>query len=393
MEVVQTSLIGSILSNLLLVLGLSFFLGALGGWWNLKDAKGNLPRDLNENQPEEPRKFIDWLEWQVKPPRDPLEVLDELKHQSEEARLLLQRLEDPSIPSNERRLTLSEEEALRDRISKADEASKLNQADLTRKMDSYTKVMGKVLETGGHYRRIAKLRMQGKEQTFNQEAAQTSGSLLAIAVASMIVPTAFQISADSTEHIAIISRLIAVLCLCVYIGFLIFQLGTHTSLFDDPPRKTAFDVSGGDDEPNLNHWFAFVVLFVAAGITGVCANWLVDGIPELVETGYLTEQFAGLILLPIAGNAAEHWSAVTAAWGDKMNLSMQIAVGSSIQVSLFIFPFMVIAGWILHNEDMTLSLGGFHVAFVFVSVILVNYCIVDGESHYLEGLMLIVLYM
>jgi len=94
-----------------------------------------------------------------------------------------------------------------------------------------------------------------------------------------------------------------------------------------------------------------------------------------------------LILLPIVGNAAEHATAVTVAVKDKMDLAIGVAVGSSMQVSLFLIPLLVVIGWIMGKEDMTMSFDGFQVAVLFVSILLVNYLIGDGKSKkiYLYG--------
>jgi Ca2+:H+ antiporter len=97
----------------------------------------------------------------------------------------------------------------------------------------------------------------------------------------------------------------------------------------------------------------------------------VDSIDAITQTGGVSETFVGLILLPIVGNAAEHATAVTVACKDKMDLSIGVAVGSSMQIALLVLPFIVILGWILGNDDMTLYFDGFQVILLFVSVLLV----------------------
>lgn len=120
---------------------------------------------------------------------------------------------------------------------------------------------------------------------------------------------------------------------------------------------------------------------------------MVDGISSITENGNVSVEFVGLILLPIVGNAAEHATAVTVAVKDKMDLAIGVAVGSSMQVSLFLIPLLVIIGWIMGNDCMTLSFDGFQVAVLFVAVLLVNYLIGDGKSHWLEGMLLCCLYL
>jgi Ca2+:H+ antiporter len=99
-----------------------------------------------------------------------------------------------------------------------------------------------------------------------------------------------------------------------------------------------------------------------------------------------------LILLPIVGNAAEHATAVTVAIKDKMDLAIGVAVGSSMQVALFLIPLVVVIGWGMGKDEMNLSFDMFQVAVMFVAVLLTNYLIGDGKSHWLEGFLLICLY-
>ena len=99
---------------------------------------------------------------------------------------------------------------------------------------------------------------------------------------------------------------------------------------------------------------------------------MVDGISAVTEGGSVSEEFVGLILLPIIGNAAEHATAVTVACKDKMDLAIGVAVGSSMQVALLLIPLMIIISWIMGNDSMTLSFDGFQVAVMFVAVLLVN---------------------
>ena len=109
---------------------------------------------------------------------------------------------------------------------------------------------------------------------------------------------------------------------------------------------------------------------------------MVDSINDLTERGGLSKTFVGLILLPIVGNAAEHATAVTVAVKDKMDLAIGVAVGSSMQIALLIIPFVVVLGWILGNNEMNLDFDGFQIAVLFVAVLLVNYLIQDGKSHW-----------
>ncbi|KAM3081657.1 hypothetical protein ACMFMG_005109 [Clarireedia jacksonii] len=279
------------------------------------------------------------------------------------------------------------------------------------------------------------------EQFFNQTVAQTAASLLALAVASVIIPTAFDEWSDTTEApIAAISRGTSVILLVVYGGYLYFQLHTHSNMFNEEsqkvpmrPRKNALpegalakgiakaggigagpgranlperppqdellnaeaslDEEDEPEEPQLHILVAWATLAGATAIIGLCAEFMVDSISAVTEGGNVSVEFVGLILLPIVGNAAEHATAVTVACKDKMDLAIGVAVGSSMQVSLFLIPLLVVIGWIMGQDAMNLSFDGFQVAVLFVAVLLVNYLIGDGKSHWLEGMLLQCLYI
>lgn len=136
------------------------------------------------------------------------------------------------------------------------------------------------------------------------------------------------------------------------------------------------------EEPQLHIWVAVATLAISTALVAVCAEFMVNSIDAITETGKLSKTFVGLILLPIVGNAAEHATAVTVAVKDKMDLAIGVAVGSSMQIALLVIPLVVVLGWILGNEAMNLSFDGFQIAVLFVAVLLVNYLIQDGKSHW-----------
>jgi Ca2+:H+ antiporter len=112
---------------------------------------------------------------------------------------------------------------------------------------------------------------------------------------------------------------------------------------------------------------------------------------EATATLGLSRLFTGVILLPIIGNAAEHATAVTVALKDKMDLSMSVAVGSSLQVALFVAPVLVIVGWLI-GQPMDLNFNPFELVAVAVSVLIVNSISADGKSNWLEGTLLLATY-
>jgi Ca2+/H+ antiporter len=142
-----------------------------------------------------------------------------------------------------------------------------------------------------------------------------------------------------------------------------------------------------EPDDHLSRTSAVILLLISTALVAVCAEFLVDSINEVVHTGSVKEIFIGLIILPIVGNAAEHVTAITVAMKNKMDLSIGVAVGSSIQIALFITPLVVILGWIM-NRDMTLYFTLFETVALFVSAFIVNFLVLDGRSNYLEGALL-----
>ncbi|KAI3322902.1 Calcium/proton exchanger [Xylariaceae sp. AK1471] len=278
------------------------------------------------------------------------------------------------------------------------------------------------------------------EQYFNTALAQTASSLLALSVASLVLPTIFSYapafyvnnSASSLPLHALsqLSHGVAVILLLVYLSYLFFQLKTHSAVLNEESKKVATrdifkrqrcipdngaalgiaragttnpDVRGETgqtseqepsadrEEPELHCLVALGTLIICTIIIALCAEGLVSGIEPI--SSVVSDEFIGLILIPIVGNACEHATAVTVAVKDKMDLALGIAIGSSLQVSLFLVPLLIIIGWGIGNLEMTLAFSTFQVVAYFFAVLLVNYSISDGKSHWLKGVQLISLYV
>ena len=154
---------------------------------------------------------------------------------------------------------------------------------------------------------------------------------------------------------------------------------------------------GGDDDSDdlratMSRKAAILLLLVTTGLVAACAEFMVSSINGLVATSSVGEVFIGLIILPIVGNAAEHVTAVMVAMKNKMDLAIGVAVGSSIQIALFMTPLVVILGWII-GRDMTLYFTLFETVCLFVSAFIVNFLVLDGRSNYLEGALLCTTYV
>ncbi|BGP56684.1 hypothetical protein JCM8202v2_004314 [Rhodotorula sphaerocarpa] len=163
---------------------------------------------------------------------------------------------------------------------------------------------------------------------------------------------------------------------------------------DAEDGTTPFRGDGGGDEhaPQLSVWFAFALLAVITGLTGLTAECLVDSIDGLTETGNVSKEFVALILLPVVGNAAEHVTAITVATKNKLNLSLAVAVGSSIQIAFFVIPVLVLLGWAI-GQPLDFDFNQFETLVVFLAGCVVNWAIQDGRTNWLEGLTLMALYV
>lgn len=290
------------------------------------------------------------------------------------------------------------------------------------------------------------------EQGYGVRIAQQQISLLSLSVFSISIPAAFNSSVKVVEEsdILAISRATSVILLVCYMAFLVFQLWTHSYLYTiesskrhaavtfvaadegaagPPIGQSVFRVSSifshsssssssssengspttatatvqitarpqGEEEeeeeiPKLTVKFAFALLVVVTVLTGLTAEFLVDSIAGLIATTAVTEEFVALILLPLVGNAAEHVTAVTVSVRNKLDLALAVAVGSSIQIALFVLPFLVVLGWII-GQPLNLNFDNFEVIVVVLSVIVVNFAISDGRTNWLEGFILMVTYL
>lgn len=229
------------------------------------------------------------------------------------------------------------------------------------------------------------------EQVFNSTVASTMSSLMAVASASLIIPATLYAALDkfdkskTTHNILILSHGTAVILLVLYVMYLYFQLRSHSYLFEDVSGDDAESQQLEEEEEHLlNPWAAGIALVIVTVLVAVCAEYLVGSIDSIVEKTGMSKTFIGLILIPIVGNAAEHVTAVVVAWKNKMDLAIGVAIGSSLQIALFVTPFLVILGWIM-NVPLTLYFKTFETVAFFVSGLVVTFLIQDGKSNYLEG--------
>jgi Ca2+:H+ antiporter len=224
-----------------------------------------------------------------------------------------------------------------------------------------------------------------QKQTFNQPALSMNGSLLLLAVLAMLIPAAVDIGGGASNSILQLSRYASLVLLVMYGLALLFQLKTHSHIF------ATEGPSDGHDEPSMTNKDAWTLLIVATILVAWMAEVLVHSIDEAASSLNMPTLFIGVILLPFFGNAAEHFTAVLVAGKDKMDLSLAIAIGSSVQIAVFVAPLMVIFAWVM-GVDLSLEFGPLETVATFLSVLVVNSILNDGTTNWLEGSMLLACY-
>ena len=236
-----------------------------------------------------------------------------------------------------------------------------------------------------------------ERQLFDRAAAAASATLLMLAAIALVVPAAFHFIAEvevakgtltREREIALESGLsfdICVVLFAAYILSLIFTLKTHAHLY-----------TGGAEEHSgekVNVGLAITRLLVATATIAYMSEMLVGAVAETSERFGLTEVFVGVIVVAIVGNAAEHSTAVLMAMKNQMDLALNIAIGSSIQIALFVAPVLVFASRFFASGPMDLRFTVFEVLAILASVFAVNIVAQDGESNWLEGALLLAVYI
>jgi len=240
-------------------------------------------------------------------------------------------------------------------------------------------VLGAAMIAGG---------LKYERQKFNQTAAGMGASLLLLAAVGLIIPALFHLMA-SDRGIAVereLSLEIAIVLFAIYLLSLIFSLRTHRHVFAGEPYSPA-DLG----ERPWNKTKSIVVLVTVTILVAIMSEILVHTLQAAADRLGVTQLFVGVILVALVGNAAEHSTAVIVAVKNKMDLALGIAVGSSLQIALLVAPLLVFASYAF-GEPLDLIFTPFEVAAVTISVLIVGFVAMDGESHWMEGVMLVGVY-
>jgi Ca2+:H+ antiporter len=250
-------------------------------------------------------------------------------------------------------------------------------------------VMGAAMVVGGWNR---------EKQTFSHTAATAQSGMLFLALAALIFPAIFQLihggalpgvgeeRVDFGSELEKLSLGVAIVLLVSYAAGLWFSLKTHRSVFNP---------FGQEEEEEAHHWpvrRAAIYLALSAVAVGVMSEILVGSISEASEDIGLSEFFVGVFVVAIVGNAAEHWVAVLVAAKNKMDLAVNIAIGSSAQIALFVAPVLVLASFVVGPDPMALVFNGYELGALLFAVLIANLVTQEGESNWFEGVQLLALY-
>ena len=225
------------------------------------------------------------------------------------------------------------------------------------------------------------------EQKFSETQVSSNGSLLLLAMMVLIIPAVFNSTVggqEGADGVTNLSHIAAVVLLIMYGLFLFFQFRTHVELFATE--------SHDHENPEMSQRDAIILLIVATVLVSWMAEVLVHSVESAADEMGLPHLFIGVILLPLFGNAAEHFTAVTVAAKDKMDLSFAISMGSSTQIAVFVAPLMIIIAWIL-GVPLTFEFGMLETVSAFLAVLIVNIIASDGKSNWLEGALLLGAYV
>ena len=228
-------------------------------------------------------------------------------------------------------------------------------------------------------------------QRFNKTAARVSATAMSMGAAALIIPTVFHVTANarpggwSAAAEQKLSLAIAVVLFLTYVATLLFSLKTHKALFVGQSEAEKH-------EPTSSLARAVMLLGVATVLIAFLSEFLVGSIEAARQSLGLTQTFVGVIVVALVGNAAEHTTAVWAALKNKMDLSLNIAVGSSLQIALFVTPMLVFASYAF-SRPMDLEFSLPEIVAMAVAIWIAQQISGDGESNWLEGVQLLSVYV
>jgi Ca2+:H+ antiporter len=235
-----------------------------------------------------------------------------------------------------------------------------------------------------------------KEQEFQPVVARVNGSTMTLAVTALVLPAlVVSTSGVNEEELSKLSIVAAAILAIVYVLSLVFSLKTHSYLYDVGVvdlEESAGEATGEPTEAHKPNLWLWLGVLVASTIAVAFESEIFVGAVEEATAGLgLSSLFTGVILLPLVGGAAEYVTAVRVALKNNMDLSVSVAMGSSLLVALLVAPILIVVGQVI-GQPMDLNFNLFEVVAVTIAVLLANLISLDGRSNWLEGVLLIATY-
>ena len=221
-----------------------------------------------------------------------------------------------------------------------------------------------------------------KTQKFNRAAAGMHTSMLLMAVTGLIIPAVF-LNTHTNPAAEPLSLGVAAVLMLVYLLSLVFSLHTHKDVFRPSQEHS--------ETPKWSKLKALLVLLIATLFVVLESEFLVAGIDPVVKTLGVSELFIGVIVIPIIGNAAEHSTSVMMALKNKMEISLEIAIGSSTQIALFVAPLLVFLGYFM-GRPLDLIFTSYELIVIIMATVITAMINLDGRSNWLEGAQLLSAY-
>ena len=224
-----------------------------------------------------------------------------------------------------------------------------------------------------------------KTQKFNQKVSEVSSTMLLFAVIGLCIPAIFTHTVPSrllNTRYEGLSLFVAVVMIIIYALSLFFSFNTHKHIYNE-------EESEGTAKWSLKK--AIAILVVSTVLRAIESEFLVNGIEPITESLGWSQFFVGIILIPVIGNAAEHTTAIVMARKDKMDVALEIAVGSSLQIILFVAPVLIFLSLLF--KPMSIVFNPFELIALIASVLIANRVSHDGESNWLEGVQLLAVYL
>ena len=230
------------------------------------------------------------------------------------------------------------------------------------------------------------------DQVFNAAATRIYSTMMLIAVVSLAIPSAFGkllAGVGGEERVALLNVELSVLLLVTYALYLVFMLKTHPNYFES--EQAAKEAEGTHDSWSVRR--GVVTLVIASVLAALMSEVLVGAAEATGKALGMTQMFIGVVCLAVVGGAAESASAIAMAGKDRMDLTVGIAIGSSIQIALFVAPMLVLASYFIAPVPLTLSFNGLGIGFLLLSVLIGAMVSADGRANWFKGVQLIVVYL